>query len=221
MFSMFKPKPKPTKADRKKKDSPYCQCKYLSANRDNYRICAKCKKLIRAKDIGKVLDRLLNSVVRDIVLLRDGFCVCPAPLNGHGRKRQPGHLISRGKRSVKYDLRNVNEQCDSCNGLHENYPERYNNWYVNKFGLDAYNELCADGIKVVDLSVAELEELLNQLTEIHQKQLSEKTFKPRFSQRQILSGEWRNEQGKNPIQQSRNLEATVPAVNLTGTVVAQ
>jgi hypothetical protein len=192
MLAEIRPKPKPTKALRiKKKDNPYCQCKYLSVNRENYKICAKCKKLIKAKDIVKVLDKLLNMTIKEIVLLRDGFCVCPAPSTGHGRKRQPGHLISRGKKSVKYDLRNVNEQCDSCNGLHENYPERYNNWFVNKFGLDAYNSLCADGAEKVDLSFVELEELFRQLTDIYSKQVAEKGWKPRFCQREILTGEWK------------------------------
>lgn len=188
----IRPKPKPVKALKtKKKNSPFCHCKYPNVNRVDYKVCAKCKKLIRAKDIGKVLDRLLNEVVKDIVLLRDGYCVCPSPTTGHGKRRDPGHLISRGKRSVKYDLRNVNEQCDSCNGLHENYPERYNNWFVNKFGVEAYNKLCADSDERADLSTVDLEEMLEQLRLIYARQLEDKAFRPRFTQKQILSGEWR------------------------------
>lgn len=192
MVTAITPKPKPVKVlAKKKKDNPYCQCRYLYANRDNYRVCAKCGKQIKAKDINKVLDKLLNETVRDIVFLRDGFCVCPAPEHGHGSKRNPGHLITRSKKSVKYDLRNVNFQCDSCNSLHEYYPERYTGWFVNTFGLDAYNDLCADSGEVVFMTVLETEEMLRQLTAIHSRQLEDKTFKPRFSQKEILSGMWR------------------------------
>ena len=197
MFSMvtsIRPitaKPKPSKI--KRKESLFCKCKYLNVNREDYRICAKCKKPIKAKDIRKVLDILLNEAVKQIVLLRDGFCVCPAPSTGHGKKRQPGHLISRGKKSVKFDLRNVHEQCDSCNSMHENYPERYNNWYVNRFGLESYNELCADGMEVMtDFPVTDMEELLCQLREIHELLKTDKSFRPYFTQKEILTGEWRN-----------------------------
>jgi hypothetical protein len=186
------PKPKPVKGSSKRKESLFCKCKYLNVNRADYKICAKCKKPIRAKDIRKVLDILLNEAVKQIVLLRDGFCVTPASFSGHGKKRQPGHLISRGKKAVKWDLRNVHEQCDFCNARHEFYPEIYNNWYANKFGLESYNELCADGREVVtDLPVTDMEELFRQLTDILGRQKEDKTFKPYFTQKQILTGEWR------------------------------
>lgn len=182
-------KPKPVKVNRK--ESPYCKCKYINANKEDYKVCAKCKKPIKEKNWTKVLIRLLDNVLRDIVLLRDGFCVCPSPIHGHGKKRQAGHLITRAKKSVKYDLYNVNEQCDSCNGLHENYPERYNNWFANKFGIEKYNEICREGDKTVDLSVVDYEQLYYQLRSIYECQQADRNFKPRFTQKEIMSGEWK------------------------------
>lgn len=179
----------------------------------------KAKK--RKKKTSRQLYEIeLDRLVRQIVLLRDGCCVCPAPKNGHSVVLQPGHLITRGKEGVKWDLRNVNCQCSGCNLSHEFRPERYTNWFIQNFTAETYIRLVEDSEAVNKLSIDELMELRNQLIEIYHKQLAEKTFKPRFSQRQILSGEWRNEQGKNPIQQSRNLEATVLAVGPTGTYAA-
>ena len=179
----------------------------------------KAKK--RKKKTSRQLYEIeLDRLVRQIVLLRDGGCVCPAPKNGHSVVLQPGHLITRGKENTRWSLWNTNCQCSSCNLVHEFQPERYTRWFIQSFSPEAYTQLVAESEEINKLSLDELMELRNQLTEIHQKQLAEKTFKPRFSQRQILSGEWRNVEGKNPIQQSRNLEATVLAVSTTGTFVA-
>ena len=184
------PKPKPTKSTRK--TSPLCRCAPLYINRADYKVCFKCRKPHKPHKIRRVLERILDTMVREIVLRRDGFCVCPVPLAGrHGEKRQPGHLITRGKESVKWDLRNVNEQCQVCNILHEHYPERYNNWYANKFGMESYNDLCEDGDVSIKLSIEELETLMAQLAEVNRMQLADKNFKPRFSQKQLLSGEWK------------------------------
>lgn len=166
MFSMVIAKPKPIKvvktAKRKKKSS-----------RQLYEI---------------ELDRL----VRSIVLLRDGSCVCPAPKNGHSIILQPGHLITRGKEAVKWDLRNVHVQCSGCNLSHEFRPERFTNWFIQNFTAEAYTKLVDDSEEVCKLSIDDLMELRSQLTEIYNRQKEDAAWKPRFTQKQILTGEWRD-----------------------------
>jgi hypothetical protein len=151
----------------------------------------KVRKPRKKKTSRQLYERELDTLVRSIVILRDKFCVCPPPKNGHSVVLQPGHLITRGKESVKWDLRNVHAQCSSCNLTHEFRPERFTNWYIQNFNVDSYTKLVADSEEVCKMSVDELMELRSQLTEIHRCQLEDKLFKPYFTQKQILTGEWR------------------------------
>jgi hypothetical protein len=131
----------------------------------------------------------LDKLVKEIVLMRDGGCVCPSPVKGHQTTRTPGHLISRGKESVKWDLWNVHEQCSGCNARHEYYPEIFTAWFIRKFGGGAYEELESRSYKVAKLTLDDLETLEFELTEILKWQ--ERGKKAYFTQREILSGEWR------------------------------
>ena len=137
----------------------------------------------------------LDALVKEIVLDRDGFCVCPPPVNGHTQQRTPGHLISRGKESVKWDLLNVHEQCNGCNARHEHYPEIYTGWFVSNFGKDEYLRLVERSYKIQKMTIEDLETLEFELTEIRKVQEFKRTigesWKPYFTQKQILSGEWR------------------------------
>lgn len=153
---------------------------------------AKVRKPRKKKSSRQLYERELDTLVRSIVLLRDKFCVCPAPKNGHSVVMQPGHLITRGKESVKWDLRNVHAQCSGCNLTHEFRPERFTNWYIQRFSADSYVQLVADSEEVCKLSIDELMELRTQLTEIHELLKKDKSFRPYFTQKQILTGEWRN-----------------------------
>lgn len=167
----MKPKPKPIKKIKPKK-------KYVKNGK---------------KSARQILETQLDEAVRAIVFLRDGCCVCPAPERGHTVIRQPGHLITRGKMSIRWDLRNVHEQCSACNMRHSrpNQWVYYDTWFVGKFGGDERERLGRDGQESRKYSIEELEEMLGQLRLIYSYQLDDRTFKPRFAQKQILSGEWR------------------------------
>lgn len=185
---------------------------------------SKPKPKRHKKSSRQLYEKELDMLIRKIVLLRDVSCVCPAPKNGHSVVLQPGHLITRGKMGTRFSLVNTNCQCSSCNLLHEFQPERYTSWFIDRFGVGEYAALVDASESVTKLSIDDLMELRTQLTAIYEKQQEEKTFKPRFSQRQILSGEWRNEtnrESQNPVQQPGNLVSTIPAFTATGTVVAQ
>lgn len=155
-------------------------------------------KVIRAKHRKKktnrqLLEKQADLLVREIVLKRDRFCVCPAPKNGHGNVRTPGHLISRTRRSVRWGLDNVHEQCQSCNFLHEMRPEIFTSWFIRTFGFERYQILVEASEKSDKLSVEQLQILCNELTSIKARQENNKDFKPRYSQEQIISGHWRKE----------------------------
>ena len=144
----IRPKPKPAKKSRKAK-------KYIKSRSDAYR---------------KQLERKADEMCRNIVLLRDGFCVCPAPEKGHSSRMQCGHLVTRANKALRFDLRNVACQCSSCNLLHEFRPERYTNYYIGKFGAGEYMKLVEDGSKPVKLSIEDLESLVSELAEIYKLQ---------------------------------------------------
>lgn len=151
-----------------------------------------------------LLERKADALVREIALDRDGFCVCPSPKRGHGDILQCGHLISRAKHSVRWCLWNTSVQCQSCNFIHEHHPHFYTQWFLREFGQAQYERLCADSEEVGKLTIDELETLCAELTAIHRRQLDNPKWKPRFTQKQILSGEWRNE---------RTLPITLPNVS--------
>lgn len=64
-------------------------------------------------------------------------------LCGSTKKPQCGHLIRRGKMSVRFDERNCACQCYSCNYRHEWFPEIYTNWFLQNElqSLTRYTEL--------------------------------------------------------------------------------
>lgn len=140
-----------------------------------------------------LLERKADALVREIVLDRDGFCVCPAPHKGHGNAMQCGHLISRAKKSVRWDLINCSVQCNSCNFIHEHHPHFYTAWFLREFSQDEYERLIEESDEVRKINTDELEALISNLTSIRRRQLDNPKWKPRFTQKQILSGEWRNE----------------------------
>jgi hypothetical protein len=152
----------------------------------------KVKKRKKANS-RTLLERRLDALVREIVLDRDGYCVCPAPKNGHGNAMQCGHLISRAKKAVRWSLLNCSVQCNSCNFIHEHHPHFYTLWFIREFTQNEYERLIEDSEEVRKMSIEELESLISNLTAIQQRQRSNPKWKPRFSQKKILSGEWRNE----------------------------
>lgn len=112
----------------------------------------------------KLIDKL-DKIVSLIVRLRDKKCVTPSVKCT--KVLQCSHLIKRGKLPTRFDLDNCNTQCSYHNYLHNNYPEIYTEWWLNKYGQEKYNHLIAQSQKIWKPSITELQELLEHLTKIY------------------------------------------------------
>jgi hypothetical protein len=95
------------------------------------------KKHKHSKSERKVLEVRLDKLIGDYVKKRDGKCV----LCGATEKLTSGHWIHRGKKRVRWDVRNVNCLCASCN-LTDNYQPQWHTEYMLKHhGIDVVLEL--------------------------------------------------------------------------------
>lgn len=149
----------------------------------------KSKKRVPEK---RLLEQKADKLVREIVFLRDVSCICPPPKNGHSEVLQPGHLITRGRKYIRWSLINVHCQCSSCNLLHEHYAEIYTKWFILEFGPDEYMKLVEDSGRIANLHIAEMRTLCEELEKILAYQKENPNWRPYFRQVDIISGEWKN-----------------------------
>ena len=122
------------------------------------------------------LIKKLDALVKQKAFDRDGECVtCPlwieikkdtAKPHTPSPVMQPGHYITRGAKTVKWDMRNVYQQCRTCNFLHELHPEVMANYVVNTLGIEGFEQLVFDGNQAKpSIHLWELEELYNELSD--------------------------------------------------------
>lgn len=175
----IRPKPKPVKAEKPKKR--------------------------RKKTPRQLIIRDLDSLCREIVMARDTHSaplVYKEVLDAQGAVEyivkhsgvpQWGHIITSAAKSTRWDLRNTHKQDASDNLLHEYYPEVYITWFIDRFGINTWNDLLSDSRKVWKYSMDDLETLYIELTEIRKYQEQNPDWKPYFSQKEIISGEWRKD----------------------------
>ena len=130
-----------------------------------------------------------HALIREIVMLRDGGCVCPPPKNGHSSTRQAGHIIPSTKGGSRFSLWNVHEQCSSCNGRHTRDWQIYEGWFEDKFGHYMW-KLVRQESEYGGLKSYELEELIVQLKKMLETMKDDDGFKPYYFQDEILSGNW-------------------------------
>ena len=112
----------------------------------------------------------LDKLVKEIVFERDEYCVtCPLWLtikDNHlpSQVMQPGHYITRGAKSVRWDLRNVYKQCRTCNMIHEHYSSVMAYYVLGELGIKGFEQLVFDGNKPKpSIKKWELEELYENL----------------------------------------------------------
>lgn len=115
----------------------------------------KRKKKPGRKKVVRLLDSVFSNTVRQASREEIGHCAfCPNPIE------QCFHFITRAKHSVRWDRRNAVGSCAGCNYRYEFDPHFAIRWYIDKFGLPAYEQLIADGNKIAKFSIADLRDKL-------------------------------------------------------------
>ena len=127
-------------------------------------IISKPKPKRRKMTERKKLVKRLDEVTREIVLKRDFACVTC----GKTTNLQCGHLITRSRYGVRWDLQNCNAQCAGCNLRHEYQPEIYTRWFLKVFGEVAYQDLCNRAETQGKFTIDELESILMKLEDINE-----------------------------------------------------
>lgn len=117
----------------------------------------------KKSDKEKIRDKI-HAVMRDIRLETEKCCVIcgaspPAIL-------QLGHLITRKRASVRFDLSNTHIQCKDCNFKHNKNPEIYTRWWIEKYNLEEYNDLVSRSRMTKKYTTVELQEMLAEFKAI-------------------------------------------------------
>ena len=101
--------------------------------------------------LKKRIDRIFSEYIRE----RDGNrCV----LCGSSLRPQCGHLFSRVALNTRWDEENSFCQCSGCNLRHEHDSYPYNNWFIEKFGKDKWDEIHRRWNTVKQWTMQELED---------------------------------------------------------------
>ena len=115
----------------------------------------------------KRLVKKLDALCRQILLIRDLryenlFCCISCrrllPIN----TAQVGHYISRRHESVRWDLRNINLQCPSCNKWHSGNLYEYRKTLISMYGEDEVSKMETFYRQSPGYSVFDLEQLVKE-----------------------------------------------------------
>ncbi|HUS49215.1 MAG TPA: recombination protein NinG [Candidatus Paceibacterota bacterium] len=109
----------------------------------------------------KKLIRILDSLVKEYVILRDKCCV----VCGEADKKilASGHYFSRYHLATRFDLKNNNCQCHVCNARHEEDIKPYKFYMIGKYGKAFLEELEIKKNKITIVKTWELETLRDYL----------------------------------------------------------
>lgn len=122
------------------------------------------------------LKKQLDTICSKIVRLRDKHCVIcglPVQFNDKGEPitNDCGHFLSRKVDAVRYDFRNMNCQCRSCNWNHTGNSIPYHNYMIEKYGQNVMDELHRLYFEHRKITVPELREMLREFKEIYKEML--------------------------------------------------
>ena len=74
---------------------------------------------------------------------------------------QCGHLFTRASYSTRWNILYSFGQCSSCNMKHEYHPEIMIDWFIDKFGLDAFKQGIRDHSQNPKFTNKELQEKID------------------------------------------------------------
>lgn len=67
---------------------------------------------------------------------------------------------------VRYTEINHAPQCQAHNNHHNRNPEIFTNWWINKYGIEKYNELVVESTKHKDWKRSELLQIISKYEQI-------------------------------------------------------
>ena len=114
---------------------------------------------MKKKTIRRTLVKKLDEVFSKVVRQRTGE-LCP--LCGQRPVQCAFHFISRNRKSVRWDFRNVIGSCHGCNMEERNDHSRFTQWYIDNYGERAYLELLRDSAQPRKWELYELEEMIER-----------------------------------------------------------
>jgi hypothetical protein len=120
---------------------------------------------IKRKTLVAKLDEITSLIIR----ARDKKCVqC-----GSTDRLTNGHVFPGRYQVLRWDIREDGEchcQCWPCNWRHTYHQAPYYQWFINKFGIERYNELYREyyGSSGFKFSDKELKELYEQLKKVYE-----------------------------------------------------
>jgi hypothetical protein len=136
----------------------------------------KHKKKRKSVSRRVYLERTLDKLVSDIVILRDGGCVTPNGCSGH---LTCSHFYPRGQKKVRYSLVNCNCQCSTHNRRHNYYESYYAEYMLKTYTKEQLLEVVEGAnIKGWKWTVPELERILLEYQQVYQDFLSRKQPSP-------------------------------------------
>lgn len=91
----------------------------------------------QTKSERKMLEKLLWNTASLYIRKRDGVCVTCGATEG----LTMSHWIKAGKQRVRYDDRNVNCQCSTCNNTHNRWAYFYDRYMLKRYGEKIMLEL--------------------------------------------------------------------------------
>lgn len=96
----------------------------------------KRKKRVKLPKLSTLM-RKADSLFSQFIRVRDKKCV----LCGTVKNLTAGHLIKRGKKSVRFDETNVNCLCSVCNYKDNFEHDIYVAWWLRQYGSTPYQDL--------------------------------------------------------------------------------
>ncbi|HEX4047495.1 MAG TPA: recombination protein NinG [Elusimicrobiota bacterium] len=111
-----------------------------------------------------LLDRLFSEFIRRRDQKARGYC----PFHAIAAKpiQCCFHFFMRAKEAIRWDARNAAGSCDDCNVRYEHdseFVKTVTAWYIAEHGQAAYDQLLADGNRIADFSVDDLEKKRDEL----------------------------------------------------------
>ena len=113
--------------------------------------------------VEKKLDTIFSEWVRRSAADEGGTvqCVtCGKLMHWKGDGAQAGHFIKRSHRVTRWDPRNVNVQCVSCNKYRNGEEGEHGAYIIRKWGLPAHEELMRLKRTVKKFTRSDLEDII-------------------------------------------------------------